>query len=166
MHHRSDWISGASSIDAFLHEARKRDRVLNPHPITCAPMEIVRKISESAARADPGAPLHLAETRTAWRAFVLDTTSIWKTHTHIYICVVGDGGVLKAFPAFLFSKSRELDVTMIGTHAPRSVVDEPSQNSHRIRTLEIHLYSSHYIRQHTEEISLVIWSGTLIKSAR
>lgn len=88
------------------------------------------------------------------------------THTYIYICAVGDGGALKAFPAFLFSKSRELDATMIGTHAPRSVVDEPSQNSHRIRTLEIHLYSSHYIRQHTEEISPVIWSGTLITSAR
>ena len=100
------------------------------------PLEIVREIFEAAARADPNAPLHLVETCMAWRAFVLETPSIWK---NIYIAV-DDDDALKAFPAFLlFSKTRKLDVTIIGTRAPHSVVDELSHHAHRIRTLEIRL---------------------------
>ena len=99
-------------------------------------MEIVREIFEAAARADPDAPLHLVETCTAWRALVLETPSIWK---NIYIAV-DDDDALKAFPAFLlFSKSWKLDVTIIGTHAPRSIIDGLFQDAHRIRTLEIRL---------------------------
>src|SRR5258706_12299670 len=98
------------------------------------PVEFVREIFEAAARADPDAPLHLLETCTAWISFVLETPSIWN---NIYIAVDDDDS-LKALPAFLlFSKTQKLDVTIIGTRAPRSVVDELAQDAHRIRTLEI-----------------------------
>ena len=85
-----------SKFNAFLHEAREKASVLNPHPIMRVPMDIVKEIFEAAARADPDAPLHLVETCTMWRAFVLETPSIWK---NIYIAV-DDEDALKAFPAF------------------------------------------------------------------
>ena len=99
-----------------------------------APVEIVREIFEAAARADPEVPFHLLETCMAWRAFVLQTPSIWKN-----ICIdVDDDDALKALPAsLLFSKPQKLDVRIIGTRAPLSVVDELAQDVHRIRTLEI-----------------------------
>ncbi len=87
-----------------------------------APVEIVREIFEAAARADPDAPLHLLETCMAWRAFVLETPSIWNS---VRIDVDDD------------DKTQKLDVTIIGTRAPLSVVNELAQDAHRIRTLEI-----------------------------
>jgi len=103
------------------------------------PLDIVREIFEAAARADPDVPLHLLETCTAWRALVLDTPSIWK---NIHIAVDNDDA-LKALPAFLlFSKTWKLDVTIIGTRAPESVVDELAQAAHRIRALEICLHKA------------------------
>ena len=104
-----------------------------------APVEIVREIFEAAARADPDDPLHLVETCKAWRAFVLESPSIWNN-----ICIaVDDDDSLKALPAFLlFSKTRKLDVTIIGTRAPRSIVDELTHDAHRIRTLEICLHKA------------------------
>ena len=72
-----------------------------------------------------------------WRAFVLKALSIWE---YGYISVDDDDS-LKTFPAsLLFSKTQKLDVTIIGTRAPRSVVDELTQDIHRIRTLEIRLH--------------------------
>jgi len=99
-----------------------------------APVEIVREIFEAAARADPDAPFHLLETCMTWRAFVLETPSIWNN-----ICIdVDDDDALKALPAsLLFSKTQKLDVTIIGTRAPLSVVNELAQDAHRIRALEI-----------------------------
>jgi len=98
------------------------------------PLHIVREIFEAAACADPDAPFHLLETCVAWRAFVLETPSIWE-NIHI---AVDDDDALKALPASLFfSKTWKLDVTIIGTRAPESVVDELAQAAHRIRTLEI-----------------------------
>ena len=104
-----------------------------------APVEIVREIFEAAARADPNAPLHLLETCMAWRAFVLETPSIWNS---IRIDVDDDDS-LKALPAsLLLSKTQKLDVTIIGTRAPLSVVNELAQEAHRIRTLEICLHKA------------------------
>ena len=98
------------------------------------PVEIVREIFEAAARADPDAPFHLLETCTAWRSFVLETPSIWN---NIYIAV-DDDDALRALPAsLLFSKTQKLDVTIIGTRAPRSTVEELAKNAHRIRILDI-----------------------------
>ena len=104
-----------------------------------APVEIVKEIFEAAARADPDIPLHLLETCMAWRDFVLETPSIWKN-----ICIaVDDDDSLKAFPSFLFfSKSQKLDVTIIGTRAPSTIVDELARDAHRIRTLEIRLHKA------------------------
>ena len=128
-----------NQFNAFFEEARKRESVLNPHPIMRAPVEIVREIFEAAARADPDAPFHLLETCTAWRAFVLETPSLWN---NIRI-VVDDGDSLMALPASLFlSKTQKLDVTIIGTRAPLSVVDELALDAHRIRTLEISLHKA------------------------
>ena len=103
------------------------------------PVEIFREIFEAAARADPNAPLHLLETCVAWRAFVLETPSMWN-NIHI---AVDDDDALKALPASLMlSKTRKLDVTIIGTRAPSSVVDELAKDAHRIRTLEIRLHKA------------------------
>ena len=104
-----------------------------------APVEIIREIFEAAARADPDVPLHLLETCTVWRAFVLETPSIW---SNIYIAV-DDDDALKALPVFLLlSKTWRLDVAIFGTRAPRSVVDELINDVHRIRTLEIRLHKA------------------------
>jgi hypothetical protein len=128
-----------NQFNAFLEDARKKESVLNPHPIMRVPVEIVREIFEAAARADPDAPLHLLETCIAWRAFVLETPSIWN---NIYIAVDDDDS-LRALPAsLLFSKTRKLDVTIVGTRAPRSVVDDLATDAHRIRTLDISLHKS------------------------
>ena len=103
------------------------------------PVEIFREILEAAARVDPDAPLHLLETCMAWRAFVLETPSIWN---NIYIAVDDDDS-LKALPAFLlFSKTQKLDVIIIGTRAPCSVVNELVKDAHRIRVLEICLHKA------------------------
>ena len=103
------------------------------------PVEIFTEIFEAAAHADPDAPLHLLETCMAWRSFVLETPSLWN---NVYIAV-DDDDALKALPAsLLFSKTQKLDVTIIGTRAPRSVVDELAQDAHRIRALEICLHKA------------------------
>jgi hypothetical protein len=103
------------------------------------PVEIVREIFEAAARADPDAPLHLSGTCIAWRDFVLETPSIW-SNIHI---AVDDDDSLKALPvSLLFSKAQKLDVTIVGTRAPSSVVDELAQGAHRIRTLDICLHKA------------------------
>ena len=103
------------------------------------PVEIVREIFEAAARADPDAPLHLLETCLAWRSFVLETPSLWK---NIRIAVDDDDAV-KALPAsLLLSKTQKLDVTIIGTRATRSVVDNLARDAHRIRALDICLHKA------------------------
>jgi len=104
-----------------------------------APVEIIKEIFDAAARADPDAPLHLVETCMAWRTIILETPSIW---SNIHISVDDDDS-LTALPAsLLFSKSHKLDVTIVGTCAPGSVVDELAQDAHRIRTLEICLHKA------------------------
>jgi len=128
-----------NQFNTFFDQARKKDSALTPHPIMRVPLDIVREIFEAAARIDPDAPFHLLETCVAWRTFVLETPSIWK-NIHI---AVDDDEALKALPAFLlFSKTWKLDVTIIGTRAPQSVVDELAQAAHRIRTLEICLHKA------------------------
>ena len=128
-----------NQFNTLFEEARKKDSALTPRPIMCVPLELVREIFEAAARADPDAPLHLLETCMAWRAFVLETPSIWK-NIHI---AVDDEDALKALPAFLLlSKIEKLDVTIIGTRAPESVVDKLAQAAHRIRALEICLHKA------------------------
>ena len=128
-----------NQFNAFLEEARKKESILNPHPIMRVPVEILKEIFEAAARADPDAPLHLIETCMAWRAIALGTPSIWK---NIFVAVDDDDS-LKVLPTFLFfSKTQKLDVTIIGTHAPCSVVDELSKDAHRIRALEICLHKA------------------------
>jgi hypothetical protein len=128
-----------NQFNAFLEEARKKESALNTHPIMRVPVEIVREIFEAAARADPDAPLHLLETCMAWRGFVLETPSIWN---NIYIAVDDDDS-LKALPVSLhFSKAQKLDVTIVGTRAPSSVIDELAQDAHRIHTLEICLHKA------------------------
>ena len=130
----SIWLDLRNQFNALFEEARKKESVLNPHPIMRVPLEIVREIFEAAARADPDAPLHLVETCTAWRSFVLETPSIWN---NIYIAV-DDDDALGALPAsLLFSKTHKLDVIIIGTRAPHSVVEKLAQNAHRIRMLDI-----------------------------
>ena len=126
-------------FSAFLEEARRKDSILNPHPIMRVPVEIVKEIFEAAARVDPDAPLHLLDTCMAWKAIVLETPSIWKD---IYIAVDDDDS-LKALPAsLLFSKAQKLDVMIIGTRAPCSVVDVLANEAHRIHTLEICLHKA------------------------
>jgi hypothetical protein len=128
-----------NQFNSFFEEARKKESTLNPHPIMRVPVEIVREIFEAAARADPDAPLHLLETCIAWRDFVLETPSIWN---NIYIAVDDDDS-LKAFLAsLLFSRTQKLDVTIVGTRAPSSVVDELARDAHRIRTLDICLHKA------------------------
>jgi len=126
-----------NQFNAFLEEARKKEGVVNPHPIMRAPVEIVREIFEAAARVDPAAPFQLMEACIAWRTFILETPSIWNN-----ICVsVDDDDSLKVLPfSLLFSKTRKLDVTIVGTRAPRSVVDGLAPEAHRIRTLDICLH--------------------------
>ena len=97
-------------------------------------VEIVKEIFEAAARADPDAPLHLLETCMAWRAFVLETPSLWN---NIHIDVDDDDALIALPASLLFSKTQKLDVTIIGTRAPLSVVNELTQDAHRIRTLNI-----------------------------
>ncbi len=104
-----------------------------------APVEIVREIFEAAVRADPDAPFHLLETCMAWRSFVLETPSIWN---NIYIAVDDDDALKALHASLLFSKPQKLDVTIIGTRAPLSVVDDLFQDVHRIRTLEICLHKA------------------------
>jgi len=128
-----------NQFNTLFEEARRKDSVLTPHPIMRVPLDIVREIFEAAARADPDTPFHLLETCMAWRTFVLETPSIWK---NIHIAVDNDDA-LKALPAFLlFSKTWKLDVTIIGTHAPESVVDELAQAAHRIHALDICLHKA------------------------
>jgi Leucine-rich repeat (LRR) protein len=128
-----------NQFNAFFEETRTKESILHPHPIMRVPVEIFREIFEAAARADPDAPLHLLETCIAWRDFVLETPSIWN---NIYIAVDDDDS-LKALPAsLLFSKTKKLDVTIVGTRAPTLVVDELGQGAHRIRTLEICLHKA------------------------
>jgi len=128
-----------NQFNVFLEETRKKESVLNPHPILCLPVEIVKEIFEAAVRADPDAPLHLLETCIAWRDLVLETPGIWN---NIRIAVDDDDS-LKALPAsLLFSKTQKLDVMIVGTRAPGSVVDELAQDAHRIRTLEICLHKA------------------------
>ena len=103
------------------------------------PVEIVKEIFEAAARADPDAPLHLLETCTAWRAFVLETPSLW---SNIHIDVDDDDAITALPASLLFSKTQKLDVTIVGTRAPLSVADELAQNAHRIRTLDICLHKA------------------------
>jgi len=128
-----------NQFNAFLEETRLKESILNPHPIMRAPMGIVKAIFEAAARADPDAPLHLLETCIAWRSIVLETPSIW---SNLRIAVDDDDS-LRALPAsLLFSKTEKLDVTIVGTRAPGSIVDELAQSAHRIRTLEICLHKA------------------------
>jgi hypothetical protein len=103
------------------------------------PVEIVREIFEAAARADPDTPFHLLETCMTWRAFVLETPSIWN---NIYIAVDDDDSLKALLASLLFSKTQKLDVTIVGTRAPRLVVDELAQDAHRIRTLDICLHKA------------------------
>ena len=97
-------------------------------------VEIVKEIFEAAARADPDAPLHLLETCMAWRAFVLETPSLW---SNIHIDVDDDDALIALPASLLLSKTQKLDVTIIGVRAPLSVVHKLAQDAHRIRALNI-----------------------------
>jgi len=118
-------------------EARAIDRVINPHPITRMPVDIVCEIFKAAARADPDAPLLLTMTCEAWKRLVIETSKLW---SDIRIDVDDDDGLKALHLSLLLSKTSPLDITITGVCASDEVVNGLSPHVHRIRALELPLY--------------------------
>jgi hypothetical protein len=124
-------------FNSLFVEARAIDRVINPHPITRMPVEIVREIFEAAARADPDAPSLLTMTCTAWEKLVIETSKLWSD----IIIDLGKDDMLETLHLSLFlSKNWPLDIAITGVCASDEMVNGLIPHVHRIRALELCLY--------------------------
>jgi len=124
-------------FDRLFDEAREQDRILNPHPITLLPVEILHEIFEWAGGADPDASLMLVETCSAWAAIVLDTPAMW---CNINIDTDADDEIIESLRLYLHcSKTLPLHITMRGRGALDGVTNELLPHTGRIRTLELRL---------------------------
>jgi len=118
-------------------EARAIDRVINPHPITRMPVDIICEIFEAAARADPDAPLLLTMTCETWKRLVIDTSKLW---SDIRIDVDNDDVLGSLRLSLLLSKNWPLDIAITGVCASDEIVNGLTPHVHRIRALELSLY--------------------------
>jgi len=118
-------------------EARAIDRVINPHPMTQMPVDIVCEIFEAAARADPDAPLLLTMTCEAWKRLVIETSKLW---SDIRIDVDNDDVLESLHLSLLLSKNWPLDIAITGVCASDEIVNGLTPHVHRIRALELSLY--------------------------
>jgi hypothetical protein len=124
-------------FNSLFVEARAIDRVINPHPITRMPVEIVREIFEAAARADPDTPALLTMTCMAWERLVIETSKLWSD----IIIDLGKDDMLETLHLSLFlSKNWPLDITITGVCASDELVNGLIPHVHRIRALELCLY--------------------------
>ena len=124
-------------FDRLFDEAREQDRILNPHPITLLPVEVLHEIFEWAGRVDANAPLSLLETCPAWAAIVVNTPSMW---CNIDINVDSTDEMMEPLQLYLYcSKTLLLDITMRGRGASIEVLNALLLHTGRIRTLELRL---------------------------
>ena len=130
-------IALRQEFNSLLREARAIDRVINPHPIMRMPVDILCKIFEMAARADPNAPLLLMMTCKAWKRLVIETPKLW---SDIRIDVDNDGALKTLQRSLLWSKNGPLDVAITGKCAPDEIVNGLTPHVHRIRALELFLH--------------------------
>ena len=135
VHHGSFALKQA--FNSLFGEARAMDRVVNPHPITRMPEEIVREIFEAAARADPDAPVLLTRTCMAWEELVIGTSKLW---SNIKIDVNNDDTLETLHLSLLLSKNWPLDIAMTGVRASEEILNGLMPHVHRIRALELSLY--------------------------
>ena len=130
-------IALKQEFNSLFGEARAIDRVINPHPITRMPIDIVCEIFEAAARADPDAPLLLTMTCKAWKRLAIETSKLW---SDIRVDVDNDD-VLEALQlSLLLSKSWPLDIAITGVCASDEIVNGITPHVHRIKALELFLY--------------------------
>jgi len=124
-------------FNSLFGDARAIDRIINPHPITRIPVEIVREIFEAAARADPDAPALLAMTCMAWKKLVIETSKLW---SDIVIDVGRDDMFETLQLSLLLSKIWPLDIAITGVCASDEIINGLIPHAHRIRALELLLY--------------------------
>jgi len=124
-------------FNSLFGEARAIDRVINPHPITRMPVEIVRAIFEATARAEPDATLLLTMTCEAWKRLVIETSKLW---SDIRVNVNNDDMLETLHLSLLLSKNWPLDISITGVCASDEIVDGLTPHVHRIRALELFLY--------------------------
>ena len=124
-------------FNSLFGEARAVDRVINPHPMTRMPMEIVREIFEAAARADPDATPLLAMTCMAWKRLVIETSKLW---SDLRIDVGNDDMLESLHLSLLLSKNWPLDIAITGVCASDEIINSLIPHVHRIRVLELSLY--------------------------
>jgi len=124
-------------FNSLLVEARAIDRVINPHPMTRMPIDIVCEIFEAAARADPDAPLLLTMACKAWERLVIGTSKLWND---IRIDVDNDDVLESLHLSLLLSKNSPLDITITGVCASDEIVNVLTPHVHRIRALELFMY--------------------------
>jgi len=118
-------------------EARAIDRVINPHPITRMPVDIICEIFEAAARADPDAPLLLTMTCEAWKRLVIETSKLW---SDIRIDVDNDDVLGSLHLSLLLSRNWPLDIAITGVCASDEIVNGLTPHVHRIRALELFMH--------------------------
>jgi len=124
-------------FNSLFGEACAIDRIINPHPITRIPVEIVREIFEAATRADPDAPHLLAMTCVAWKRLVIETSKLW---SDIRFNVDKDDMLETLNLSLLLSKNWPLDIAITGVCAPDEMVNGLIPHVRRIRELELFLY--------------------------
>jgi len=113
------------------------DCVINPHPITRMPVDIICEIFEAAARADPDAPLLLTMTCEAWKRLVIETSKLW---SDIRIDVDNDDVLESLHLSLLLSKNWPLDIAITGVCASDEIVNGLTPHVHRIRALELFMH--------------------------
>ena len=118
-------------------EARAIDRVINPHPITRMPVDIVREIFEAVLQVDPDAPFLLTMTCEAWKKMVIETSKLW---SDIRIDVDNDDVLESLHLSLLLSKNWPLDIAITGVCASNEIVNGLTPHVHRIQSLELFMY--------------------------
>jgi hypothetical protein len=124
-------------FNSLFVEARAIDRMINPHPMTRIPVDILCEIFEAAARADPDAPLLLTMTCEAWKRLVINTSKLW---SDIRINVDNDDVLESLHLSLLLSKTWPLDIAITGVCASDEIVNRLTSHVHRIRALELSLH--------------------------
>ena len=124
-------------FNSLFGKARAIDRIINPHPITRMPEEILREIFEAATIADPDTPALLAMTCMAWKELVLGTSRLW---SNIKIDVDDSDTLETLLLSLLLSKNWPLDIAMTGARATDGILNALTPNAHRIRALELFLH--------------------------
>jgi hypothetical protein len=130
-------IALKQEFNSLFVEARAIDRVVNPHPMTRMPVDILCEIFEAAARADPDAPLLLTMTCKAWERLVIETSKLW---SDIKIDVDNDDVLESLHLSLLLSKNWPLDIAITGVCATDEIVNDLTSHVHRIRALELFMY--------------------------